>query len=180
MTGSSAFLFLALVNLSLTGVDAVQVRNKMNPIRRVVTLLQEMAKKTTEEGEQKAAMYENLECYCGTTSQELKTNEKKGTARITNSTSKIHAEEGILVELKTVIKVSQESRVEKRWISQFGILEELFVFDPELQKNLVSGQTWELKAPASLRRVSCTLALEGAVKGPLREVFCGFQMRAAT
>ena len=74
MTGSSVFLFLALVNLSLTGVGAVQVRNKVNPIRRVVTLLQEMAKKITEEGEQEAAMYENLECYCGTTSQELKTN----------------------------------------------------------------------------------------------------------
>ena len=97
----------------------------MNPIRRVVTLLQEMAKKITEEGEQKA---DNLECYCGTTSQELKTN-VEGSARITDSTSKIQAEEGILVELKTVIKVSQESRVEKRWISQFGILEELFVFD---------------------------------------------------
>ena len=69
-----------------------------------------------------------LECYCGTTSQKLKTNVKEGSARITDSTSKIQAEEGILVELKTVIKVSQESRVEKRWISQFGILEELFVF----------------------------------------------------
>ena len=41
------------------GVGAVQVRNKVNPIRRVVTLLQEMAKKITEEGEQEAAMYEN-------------------------------------------------------------------------------------------------------------------------
>ena len=76
MLGRSAFLFLALANLSLSGVGAVQVRNKVNPIRRVVTLLQEMAKKITEEG----------------------------------------------------VKVSQESRVEKRWISQFGILEELFVF----------------------------------------------------
>ena len=113
MIGRSAFLFLALANLSLSGVGAVQVRNKVNPIRRVVTLLQEMAKKITEEGEQKAAMYENLECYCGTTSQELKTNVKEGSARITDSTSKIQAEEGILVELKTVIKVSQESRVEK-------------------------------------------------------------------
>ena len=45
----------------------MQVRNKVNPIRRVVTHLQEMAKKITEEGEQEAVMYENLECYCGTT-----------------------------------------------------------------------------------------------------------------
>ena len=69
MTGSSVFLFLALVNLSLTGVGAVQVRNKVNPIRRVVTLLQEIAKKITEEGQQEVAMYENLECYCGTTKE---------------------------------------------------------------------------------------------------------------
>ena len=33
-----------------------------------------------------------------------------------------------------------------------------FDFDPELQKNLVTGETWELKAPASLRRVSSTWA----------------------
>ena len=114
MIGRSVFLFLALVNLSLTGVGAVQVRNKVNPIRRVVNLLQEMAKKITEEGEQEAAMYKNFECYCRTTSQELKTNVEEGTARITDSTSKIKAEEGILVELKTVIKVSQESRAEAK------------------------------------------------------------------
>ena len=100
MIGRSAFLFLVLANLSLSGVGAVQVRNKVNPIRRVVTLLQEMAKKITEEGEQKAATYENLECYCETTSQKLKTIVKEGSARITDSTSKIQAEEGILVELK--------------------------------------------------------------------------------
>ena len=39
----------------------MQVRNKVNPIRRVVNLLQEMAKKITEEGEQEAAMYKNFE-----------------------------------------------------------------------------------------------------------------------
>ena len=32
------------------------------------------------------------------------------------------------------------------------------ISDPELQKNLVTGETWELKAPASLRRVSSTWA----------------------
>ena len=80
MTGSSAFLFLALVNLSLTGVGAVQVRNKVNPIRRVVTLLQEMAKKITEEGEQKAAMYENLDCYCGTAKEASSLLQKRQTS----------------------------------------------------------------------------------------------------
>ena len=43
----------------------------VNPIRRVVTLLQDMAKKITEEDEQEEAMYKNFECYYRTTSQKL-------------------------------------------------------------------------------------------------------------
>ena len=43
--------------------------------------------------------------------QELKTNAEEGDARITETTSKIEAGEGTL-ELKSVIKVSQESRAE--------------------------------------------------------------------
>ena len=63
-------------------------------------------------------MYKNS-CYCRTTSQELKTNVEEGSARITESTSKIQAEEGILVELKTLIKVSQESREEAElWMTK--------------------------------------------------------------
>ena len=38
----------------------MQVRNKVNPSRRVVNLLQEMAKKITEEGEQEAALVQKF------------------------------------------------------------------------------------------------------------------------
>ena len=42
----------------------------------------------------------------------------------------------------------------RRWISQREILEgtlHKFDFDPQLQKNWVTGESWELKAPASFR-----------------------------
>ena len=39
----------------------MQVRNTVNPVRRVVIFLQEMAKNITEEGEQEAALYKNFE-----------------------------------------------------------------------------------------------------------------------
>ena len=39
----------------------MQVRNTVNPIWHVVNLLQEMAEKITEEGEQEAAMYKKIE-----------------------------------------------------------------------------------------------------------------------
>jgi len=124
MIGRSAFLCVAIVNLSFTGVDAVQVRNRVNPIRRVVTLLQGMAKKITEEGKQEEELYKNFECYCRTTSQDLKTSTNEGTARITDATSKIEAGEGALVELKAQIKVSQESRAEaKEALASAGALD---------------------------------------------------------
>ena len=70
----NAFCCFALVHLSLTEIDAVQLRSHVNPIRRLLTLLQAMAKKITEEGKQEEELYNNFACYCRTTSQELKTN----------------------------------------------------------------------------------------------------------
>ena len=52
-------------------------------------------------------------------------------------------------------------------------------FDPKLQKNLVTGETWEMKAPASLRRASSSWALEVAVRDRLREFSCNFPRKAA-
>ena len=51
-----------------------------------------------------------------------------------------------------------------RWISQREILEgtlHKFDFDPKLQKNWVIGETWELKAPASLRQCDPSRGGEG-------------------
>ena len=43
MVGRSVFVCSAFVNLSLSGFDAVQVWKRVNPVRRVVTLLRDMA-----------------------------------------------------------------------------------------------------------------------------------------
>ena len=52
MVGRWTLLRLAFFNLLLTGVDAVQVRNEVNSVSRVVNLLQDMAKKITVDGKQ--------------------------------------------------------------------------------------------------------------------------------
>jgi len=114
MIGRSAVFCFVLVLVSLIGIDAVQLRSHVNPIRRVVTLLQDMAKKINGEGKQEEELYKNFECYCRTTSEELKTNVEEGAARITETTSKIEAGEGALEEMKTQIKVSRESRAEAK------------------------------------------------------------------
>ena len=52
MVGRWTWLRLAFFNLLLTGVDAVQVRNEVNSVSRVVNLLQAMAKKIKVDGKQ--------------------------------------------------------------------------------------------------------------------------------
>ena len=78
------------------------VRNKVNPIQRVVNLRQ--AKNIAAEGQQEAALHPNFECYCRSTGQELKTNAEEGSARIAFGG----------VELKTLINVLKESREEAK------------------------------------------------------------------
>ena len=51
---------------------------KMNPIRRVVNLLQHMAKKIAEPGQQEVVSHHNVEFYCRGTVQELKKKEEEG------------------------------------------------------------------------------------------------------
>merc|ERR1712014_178053 len=49
-----------------------------NPIRRVVTMLQNMQKKVTDEGEKEKELFDKFMCYCRTSGGEL--NEEIATA----------------------------------------------------------------------------------------------------
>jgi septal ring factor EnvC (AmiA/AmiB activator) len=65
---------VALVTLlgapSVSAVRAVEDQNA-NPIRKVVTLLQQMAKKIEKEGEKEKELYEKFMCYCKTGGADL-------------------------------------------------------------------------------------------------------------
>ena len=54
-----AFALAAVLCLSLASSEAVRV----NPIRKVVTMLQNMQKKVTAEGEKETALFEKYMCY---------------------------------------------------------------------------------------------------------------------
>ena len=73
-----------------------------------------MAKKIAHEAKREVALYQNFECRCPSNRQQLKTNAEEGDARITETTSKIEAGEGTVMELKIVMKVSQESCAEAK------------------------------------------------------------------
>ena len=48
----------------ISSAQALDLREKENPIRRIVTLLQEMQKEIEAEGEKEEDAFEKFMCYC--------------------------------------------------------------------------------------------------------------------
>jgi len=81
-----------------------------NPIRRVVTLLQKMAKKVETEGAEEEALYQKFNCYCTTSGGDLAQAIAESTAKVPQVQSDIEASESELVQLQSDLKSHQEDR----------------------------------------------------------------------
>ena len=55
----------------ISSAEAFGIREKENPIRRIVTLLQEMQKEIETEGEKEEEAFEKFMCYCPLRSSSL-------------------------------------------------------------------------------------------------------------
>merc|ERR1719409_1462129 len=68
MKASSVMVIMALFSLQadakLSQGLAGKVQLAVNPIRRVVTMLQSMQKKVAEEGEKEQVLFDKFMCYC--------------------------------------------------------------------------------------------------------------------
>merc|ERR1719356_1266472 len=82
------------------------VQASANPIRRVVSLLQKMAKKVEAEGEEETALYEKFSCYCSTSGSDL----AKSIAKTPQVQSDIEASASQLAQLQGDLKMHQEDR----------------------------------------------------------------------
>merc|ERR1719499_2809273 len=85
-------------------------RGKLNPIRKVVTLLQNMQKKVEEEGAREAELFKKFDCYCkngrGDLSGSISAAEEKAPA----VTSDIEGAEAKLASSKSTLKQAQGDR----------------------------------------------------------------------
>merc|ERR1711972_261320 len=100
-------LILAFVACYHT-TDAAE--QSMNPIRKVVSLLQAMQKKVTEEGERETDLYNKYMCYCKNSGKDLTdgiaANEEK-TNRLTSDVQKAEEE---LAATKEALQQAQDDR----------------------------------------------------------------------
>merc|ERR1719356_2008018 len=86
------------------------VEASANPIRRVVSLLQKMAKKVEAEGEEETALYKKFSCYCSTSGGDLAKSIAESTAKTPQVQSDIEASTSQLAQLQGDLKTHKEDR----------------------------------------------------------------------
>lgn len=96
-------------SLALAGLS--QVDAKPNPIRRVVTLLQEMQKEISTEIEKEKDMYEKFQCYCKKNSGSLDAKTKEAAALIKKTKAEV---EGLTGEKKQLTEELKQHKADRK------------------------------------------------------------------
>jgi len=105
--------FLACAILVTAAVTRGEEQNNqvaINPIRKVVTLLQSMQKKVQAEGEAEAKLYEKFMCYCKTGGSDLDASISAAENKVGSLPSEIKAAEEKLTQTKADLKKAQADR----------------------------------------------------------------------
>jgi len=103
-------LVLSLAMLMPSGINA----SAANPIRRVVTMLQEMQVKVSEEGEKEKAMFDKFMCYCKTAGGDLEASIKAGQAKIVSLEELLKTGKAKMEQLEADLKEHETSRAEAK------------------------------------------------------------------
>ena len=77
-----------LVLLGISAASALEA----NPIRKIVTLMQDMQKEIEAEGEKEKVLYDNFMCWCETGAADLKKGAETASAAIDEFSSKLEQE----------------------------------------------------------------------------------------
>jgi len=109
MVTSVTVLFVSLAILA-PSADAIAA----NPIRRVVTMLQEMQVKVSEEGEKEKAMFDKFMCYCKTAGGDLEASIKAGKAKIISLEELLKTGKAEMEQLEADLKEHEASRAEAK------------------------------------------------------------------
>merc|ERR1719261_1337759 len=98
------------VLVCLVATPAVAELAQANPIRKVVTMLQKMQAKVTEEGQKEKALFEKYMCYCKTSGGDLSKSISDAETKIPQLGSDIKEGEAKLAQLKEDLKQHQVDR----------------------------------------------------------------------
>lgn len=110
MSQMQLLVMCSLVVLGTAIQQGSEVKAAANPIRKVVTMLQNMQKKVEEEGEAEKKLYEKFMCYCKNGGKDLGKSIESAEDKVSTLPSEIEAAEEKLKQLKDDIKQHQTDR----------------------------------------------------------------------
>merc|ERR1719150_1809792 len=87
-----------------------QARSAINPIRKVVAMLQEMERQVTEEGAKDKEIYEKYMCYCKSSGSDLTKSIAAAEAKISSLPSEIEAAEEEAKQASAALKQAKADR----------------------------------------------------------------------
>jgi len=105
------FLSLSLLLASCwSSVGALSLRESENPIRRIVTLLQDMQKEIEAEGEKEEKAFDKFMCYCDGNTDGMKASAEEGSQKASELSSKLEALKAEKAQLDQELSEHQSSR----------------------------------------------------------------------
>jgi len=109
MRGAAVVSLLFLLPL---GGEAIESKLHGNPIRRVVTMLQEMQKSVEKEGATEKELYDKYMCYCDKTSAELGASIEAGNGKTSELTSQLEEDTAAKSQLDQDVSQHKADREE--------------------------------------------------------------------
>jgi len=106
--------FVLLLSSAVSNVGAVETSLSVNPIRKVVTMLQNMQKKIAAEGAKKEKAYDQYMCYCSNADETLGKSISDAETKIPQLESSIKEDAALKKQLEAELKEAQTSRVEAK------------------------------------------------------------------
>jgi len=103
-------LLCSMVRMSEGAQQSSRAKGVANPIRKVVTMLQNMQKKVEEEGEVEKKLYEKFMCYCQNGGKQLEESISEAEDKVSTLPEEIQAAEEKLTQSKDDIKQAQTDR----------------------------------------------------------------------
>jgi len=100
----------ALLASAIAVVHGAEERSSLNPVRKVVVLLQQMQKKVEDEGAREAELFKKFDCYCKNGRGDLSASIGAATDKVPAVSSDIEGAEAKLAESKATLKQAQADR----------------------------------------------------------------------
>merc|ERR1719245_1528285 len=98
------------VACSATVCFATEQTSSVNPIRKVVTMLQTMQKKVQAEGEKEQELFDKFMCYCKNSGGELSKSISDAEDKVSSLPAEVQEAEASLVQAKEDLKSAQVDR----------------------------------------------------------------------